>query len=639
MPGVTVSLDCTAEHDCTRRRLSASLHYESHTPDYRSLLHRVNDRSCVGVATYPDYPILLHATANALVAVDGAVYDGSPHDVIHKVDEIDSAPDRGNQIAMWLGQWLSDRDAECVIVYAERDPNGTVVIANDVLGRLPFYYSQSSRCFVASRSLRHIVAVQNGSQPDPLGVAQSLIFGYSLGSRTYIRDISMLAPASVMTISQTTGAMQTTAYNHWCLEADDSDPSRPQDADAQDLAELFVDCTRQRRNTFTDRSCVLFLSGGLDSRSVAGALVRGGCSATALTRDDGTPVGGRERATAQHIAAACGLPWEWTAFRQPYPWEYQRIIELRDGLNYGAMATQLQSHRAAAAVGGDDCLVFTGDGGDKVMPYLRPPRRLRTVRQLAEMVSAQTSFLGIQRAAALIGCTEQQVLESVEEAIESYPEASIEDRFVHYMVFERGRRWLFEGEERARAFQWATSPFYAIPFFRRALSIPWQWKQSGRWYAVFLRALSEKLATIPDVNTGRPPGTPPRFRAKIKALVSHSPRLERFVRDLYTRKTLPKPIPWQPLPVAELLESASAAALFNRNQIEHLLSTPQPLTIHWQVITVLWSLHQFDKQAELEALPKRDATMVIENMTAVNGQLVAARIPVHLDNQTKQADV
>ncbi len=606
MPGLSICITCNDTNELACWRLSNSLRSETHSPTYRHLIRKVNTRLCSGTATYPSYPLRSHDTTNAFVIVDGALYDTSYQELVNQTEDVDSDGDRAIRFSQWLSTWLVDRDAECIVVYAERDPNGSVVIANDILGRLPFYYSQSSHHFIASRSLRHIVAVQNGSPPDPLGVAQSLIFGYSLGSRTYIRGVAMLPPASIMTISQATASVRTTPYYRWCLETTDGERSRSPEAEAQNLAELFVECTRQRRNAFADRSCILFLSGGLDSRSVAGALARAGCSATALTRDDRTAVGGRERETGQRIANACGLPWAWTTFRQPYPWEYQQIIELRDGFNYGAMATQLQSHRAAAAVGGDDCLIFTGDGGDKVMPYLRPPRQLHTVSQLAAMVSAQTSFLGIQRAASLIDCTEQQILESIEAEIHEYPEATFSDRFVHYMVFERGRRWLFEGEERARAFQWATSPFYSIPFFRRALAIPWQWKQSGHWYAMFLRALSEKLAMIPDVNTGRPPGTPPRLRAKIKALLSYSPRLERFVRDLYTRKKLPKPVPWRPLPLSELLESPSATALFKRHQMEHLLSTPQSLTIHWQVLTILWSLHQFDKQAAFEPLPRSE---------------------------------
>ncbi|MBU0984793.1 MAG: hypothetical protein KKA42_13035, partial [candidate division Zixibacteria bacterium] len=129
--------------------------------------------------------------------------------------------------------------------------------------------------------------------------------------------------------------------------------------------------------------------------------------------------------------------------------------------------------------------------------------------------------------ADVTGVTPSQFEEELMALTSTYPEQSPNQKYVHFHLAERGANWLFEGEDRNRAWLWSSSPFYSQPFFRLAVSCPDELKYGHDLYATFLKNLSPELADLADVNRGMA-ATDPRYRRKLTRIA----RLNRFPRLL-----------------------------------------------------------------------------------------------------------
>jgi asparagine synthase (glutamine-hydrolysing) len=148
--------------------------------------------------------------------------------------------------------------------------------ARDHLGVKPFYYALAGRCLVFSNTLRCLQAHHGVSDRlDDLAIADYLLFGYKQDpAATSFRDIRRLPPAHSLRVA---GACQSPG-RYWRL-----DPARRIrfSEPAEYLArfdELFRDAVEDRLH---GDSAGIFLSGGMDSSSVAAA-----ATAIRAARDD-----------------------------------------------------------------------------------------------------------------------------------------------------------------------------------------------------------------------------------------------------------------------------------------------------------------------------------------------------------------
>jgi len=132
---------------------------------------------------------------------------------------------------------------------------------------------------------------------------------------------------------------------------------------------------------------------------------------------------------------------------------------------------------------------------------------------------------------SLTGVQSDQLLHELVLLLGSYPEASFNDRYVHYMVYERGMKWSFEGEDRNRSFFWAETPFYSLPFFVPAMQIPSVNKRYHRLYRLFLTYISQAASDVPDAARRLAVSSPKfRYRLMVASFLSSYPQLAKFVR-------------------------------------------------------------------------------------------------------------
>lgn len=158
------------------------------------------------------------------------------------------------------------------------DPQRRVLqLVSDRLGSRPLYYQLHQGTLYFALEQKAILAAR-GVTPklDELAVFQLAAFGHQLEDRTIFKGISVMPPGSILTASS--HGVQIKSYWRPAYKA-----TRHAGRDAsQEFAERIKAATQRR---IADRRAPLgiFLSGGLDSRCVAGALAATEAPVTAFT--------------------------------------------------------------------------------------------------------------------------------------------------------------------------------------------------------------------------------------------------------------------------------------------------------------------------------------------------------------------
>ena len=155
----------------------------------------------------------------------------------------------------------------------------SLLLLNDRFGALPLYMATGARGMAFAGGVRGVLMGPGvSSDPDEEAIREAVTFGgYRLGSRTNIRGVHMVPPASSLTVID--GVVTAARYWTWS-ELHDGDAS-----DDRTLLEEARDAwsTAIRRRLDGARRPGLMLSGGLDSRAILAETARQTSSTSAVT--------------------------------------------------------------------------------------------------------------------------------------------------------------------------------------------------------------------------------------------------------------------------------------------------------------------------------------------------------------------
>ena len=486
----------------------------------------------IATTAYPSYPVRRVQTDGRVAVLDGELYDVPDAEVPATLERVGRWAAAGDDRA--LEQWLTAHDGDFVILTLPERGDATVV--TDALGRLPTYRAEVAGATVVTREPKFVreLARRAGSPPtvDRLGVAQTLTFGYRLGSRTLFEGMERLPPAARLTLGSgddgpSGGDAPSTV--HVPDFGRKTHRSKSIEENATRLARTFERACRARADAGT--TPVVSLSGGLDSRAVAAGLHAAGVPFVAATfahADGGTDADVR---AAREVSETLGVPWTPYRVAQRAANE-RRLLDEMQGTNSLAMGFVLDFLDWVAA-DYDDAVLVTGDGGDKAFPTLAPPRSFDSLDDLAAYVFDANAVFAPADAAAVARVDENRLRASVRERLASYPESSLRHRYVHFYVRERGVNWLNLGEDRNRRVCWSASPFYAYPFFADAMNCPDDQKARSRLYRRFVAELAPEVLDVTYADFGAPVASAEYAakRATYDAL-SRYPRIKGRVLDL-----------------------------------------------------------------------------------------------------------
>jgi asparagine synthase (glutamine-hydrolysing) len=145
-------------------------------------------------------------------------------------------------------------------------------LARDPMGIKPLYYYASERCFLFSSEVRTLLGT--GLVPrrvDQAGLLNYLAFGSLYDPITLIEGVSALRPGHYLVWEK--GQIREVVY--WDLARQGVHPAQLQRKNLEDELHATLD-ESVRMQMVSDVPVGVFLSGGIDSSSVAGILSRGG---------------------------------------------------------------------------------------------------------------------------------------------------------------------------------------------------------------------------------------------------------------------------------------------------------------------------------------------------------------------------
>ena len=448
-------------------------------------------------AHYPSYPFSSIAVpGDERVFLEGVVYNRSSATLRDEIEaNLVDGVDRED-----LATWLGGLDGEFVI-YVVDEAQERVTVAPDRLGQLPLWYGERDGLGLLGRNPSVLARLLELSEVDRLAAAQYLRLGYTLSDRTLYRGLERVRPGTIATVDLTSGSVTCEQYHPWNLEHVSAD-DRSLETTARDLAEQFT-AACSRRASAAPGDVVVLLSGGLDSRSVMGGFERAQVPYVTATRDfkhDSRA----DIEIAEQLAAAVDAPWTRIETPAPTGADLAAHLEMAGGVDPFDIA-HIQPFLRRVRAEFSEPWAFTGDGGDKLLPELPPPRSMETPEALVSTVLDSEGRFSADDVTAITGVTEDELRTSIRDRVEDYPEKTSRRRFLHYQLFERGFAWLFPATDTDRNHCWTTTPFYAPGFLAAALAVPDAKKRNFRLYREFLRELSLGLAKVPNANVGVAP--------------------------------------------------------------------------------------------------------------------------------------
>lgn len=501
MPGISIVSGNDLHYDNAVERAFDAVRFFD---DYDVTKEITGDRNLIGYSRYPEYPVQCIETDHATVLLEGYLYDVD--DVKPHLRRISSYLVNGRSVD--IRDWLLKRDGDFLIVVYRQD-EGDIYVLNDLFSRLPTYCTIVENTVVVSRELKFVreftKSIERPLAIDQLAVGQQLLFGYPLGNRTPFSGVETIPPASVVHVDE--GIEIDQLYRHEFQGKAHADKSADENAAA--LAERFATACENR--DLGGSTNIISLSGGLDSRAVASVYADIDISETAVTFGFEDGRNSADVQTAKQVADTLDLDWDVMRLT-PTDRRRSEILDMKQGMNYLGMAFILDflerlRHKY------EPTTYVTGDGGDKIFVDVTPPSTYRSEAELATYVIDANSVIPVETAARIAGVDVDDLQESVEERLRAYPEVDLKQKYVHFLIRERGFNCLNHGEDRNRYYFWSVTPFYSLPVFQYAMNCPNAQKRNYELYIEFLERFSPELLNIEYPDFGAPI-TSLEFKAK-----------------------------------------------------------------------------------------------------------------------------
>jgi asparagine synthetase B (glutamine-hydrolysing) len=193
--------------------------------------------------------------------------------------------------------FLAGIDNGCCNIVAQDDAHKVTVIANDPTGCLPLYIHVGRDSITFANDFPGLQAISPPFARHPLGCAELYWFGYQIGNRTVFRDVFRTPPGSILTIDGCDGAIATETW--WRPAA------RPAPGDPAEVGRDLIEATQIacRRLQVPERNYGIKLSGGMDSRLIAGCWQDPGLKAFTYAAPDTI-----ECRITQRLAQALAIP-------------------------------------------------------------------------------------------------------------------------------------------------------------------------------------------------------------------------------------------------------------------------------------------------------------------------------------------
>lgn len=494
----------------------------------------------LGMAKPPYYPLSVYETDTLFICMEGRIY-GQSEDVTRRtlIELAETVAADWEGCKNILRPWVLETDGQFIVIIRHK-PSGRVILFNDLLGQLGLYYNTSAGRAVFSRDLRFVCEVAACDEFDRQAMWQFMLFLYCLEYRTLVKDVFRLPAAGIVMMDKDGEIRKDTLYTFNFQHREHAGKSL--DANAERLADLFT-AACQRRAASANGTMVLLLSGGLDSRLIAGALSSAGIPFETTSYLDW---GGRARVDADiagEVAQTLGVKHRLYELSAGNGATVLEVLKIKHGQVNLGIPHAMQYYRRLYDSYQGRLTGWGGSGGDLAVADQRPPYKMRTLNSFVSYLLRFNQLFPAGRIAEMMRIDEKEIFLTMKRIVSAFPERSLDQKYTHYIICERGFARFLEGDERMRFLFDVMAPFWSPDVFFYAMNCPDEQKHASMLRARMLEKLDGRLAEIPRVMYERrvPLVTPEQCRKSLSERMRQWPNPVRFaVKTLRGRAQVPQ---------------------------------------------------------------------------------------------------
>jgi asparagine synthase (glutamine-hydrolysing) len=547
MPGISLIFDFEKEvielESSFFNSLDSVLHSEQFT---KRILDR--GRNFILAATgYENYSIKTFTGKEFHFTIEGYIYNKSrkllEQELIELAEAIFRDREKGKRL---LREWLPGVDGE-FIVCIRNARTEEIIIFNDLLGHLPIYYTRKNNYLLISREIGVFQKFLSPTPLDRMGIAQYLIFSFTLGERTLFENVKRLKQGAILVIShQFHDAIVESLIKLNFEEKLHSRLSLNENIDAS--IELFEKACRNRAEECSPGRTLLSLSGGLDSRTVGAGLKRAGVPFEGITFLDYRGKSMLDVKIAEQTAKAFGVNWRKVDLPMPRGSDAYTVLQVKSGLNYFGMKFIIPYYREMQSLFGTNFSHFNGNTGMILRDY-RAARKLVSLDDTVSYIFSKggkylmMGLFSTGEAARFTGIVESEILEEIRQLILDYPEQSFEQKYVHFVFSGYCFNWHYEGIDMQRFFFWTHTPLESTPCFLYVMNCPDIQKQYYTFYREFITRISPETADIHNASWNSSINSKQKFLNFV--LRSYYNKMPSAVKTVM-RQIFRRPVPYNP---------------------------------------------------------------------------------------------
>jgi len=378
-----------------------------------------------------------------------------------------------------------------------------LMIANDRYGLRPLYYFWQNHLLIFASEMKSILTfTQVKKEIDNQALAEFFSMNFILREKTLFKHIKVLRPASILTFKA--GGLNIKRY--WDPVLKDDDHGFDQKEATKKAHSLLLQAVKRQMDDQKPKGA--YLSGGLDSRTIVGAVNQLGYKIPTFTFGR---AGCDDQKDAELISKTLGMENHFFEVSPDYLKHWARTgVWLTEGMTRAAFHSleflpEIRRHVS---------MLFNGFGGNNFMGHLS--------FGLIEFVFAKKSENWMRRffhkmnepssedllPKLLVPWYYSQIkvkaFESFADTVATFPEKSPFNKIYHFFVQERERKSTLYGPLSDSSLLEYRVPFYDYDLVDFLLTIP----PRQRMLAIFYRRLFAKkfpdLAKIPYQRTGLP---------------------------------------------------------------------------------------------------------------------------------------
>ena len=466
--------------------LNEILNNLNYLQSYSSNTVLMNDKIFLGWNKYSEYPIKIIETGDLKIIIEGRIYNKSEltieNEIVNLVENISES---------LLKSWLLSVDGDFVI-YSYNIKTNTLIVFNDILGRIPLYFRKREKEIIISRFFRFITDFENNVEFDKTGMGEFLLFGYLLGNRTLYNNVQQMRPATL--IIATDNEVLVKVINNFNFE-DRKYRDKNFKEMVSDLSELFSQACVNRCNN--GNSNLIALTGGMDSRTIAACMAKNKIPFKTTTMVFENKAEKEETKIAKQVSEIFNAQWTPIHISPPNGKDIDTLLKLKEGMSYLATAFLLPFYRQIFEKFGNNINLITGDKGDKViLSFDNPIPKCSSDEELAAYILGEHAMISIAEVSSILNVHKDEILNDLFNLLNSYPEKDFTQKYIHYRSIEKSHKLAYQGEDRHRKYIWTYGPLSSFPFVNYLFNCSDESKKMHKLFIALLESFSPEAAQI-----------------------------------------------------------------------------------------------------------------------------------------------